>query len=257
MLLLGAGPRALLLQIAHPSVAAGVDEHSDFRADPWRRLRGTLRELPGDHLRVGAGGAGGDPPAQRAAPRHHRAGLCRPRPGARAVGPRHAGGLHDRGQRRVARAAGAGPRGRVLRGDAPDRPGVRDPRGAPPRGPRRVRRVRRRDARAGRPGPVGPLARELAETILRPPLPGCSPGSASRRRPMPGPSGRRWASCHRPSARRTACHGTAADRVVADWLVTGWRAWRPLLPASLRQMPQALAADRRVCDDPRPDDAPQ
>ena len=43
MLLLGAGPRALLLQIAHPAVAAGVAEHSDFRADPWRRLDGTLR----------------------------------------------------------------------------------------------------------------------------------------------------------------------------------------------------------------------
>jgi uncharacterized protein (DUF2236 family) len=42
-LLLGAGPRALLLQIAHPLVAEGVDQHSDFRADPWRRLEGTLR----------------------------------------------------------------------------------------------------------------------------------------------------------------------------------------------------------------------
>ncbi len=43
MLLLGAGPRALLLQIAHPLVAAGVADHSDFRSDPWRRLAGTLR----------------------------------------------------------------------------------------------------------------------------------------------------------------------------------------------------------------------
>src|SRR6478735_4277931 len=43
MLLLGAGPRALLLQLAHPSVAAGVAEHSDFQADPWGRLNGTLR----------------------------------------------------------------------------------------------------------------------------------------------------------------------------------------------------------------------
>src|SRR5262245_8994861 len=42
MLLLGAGPRALLLQIAHPLVAAGVAEHSDFRSDPWARLSGTL-----------------------------------------------------------------------------------------------------------------------------------------------------------------------------------------------------------------------
>src|SRR3954451_20543091 len=46
MLLLGAGPRALLLQIAHPLVAAGVADHSDFRADPWRRLDGTLRSYP-------------------------------------------------------------------------------------------------------------------------------------------------------------------------------------------------------------------
>ena len=43
MLLLGAGPRALLMQLAHPAVAAGVAEHSDFRADPWRRLDGTFR----------------------------------------------------------------------------------------------------------------------------------------------------------------------------------------------------------------------
>ena len=42
-LLLGAGPRALLLQVAHPAVAAGVADHSTFRADPWARLAGTLR----------------------------------------------------------------------------------------------------------------------------------------------------------------------------------------------------------------------
>ena len=42
-LLLGAGPRALLLQLAHPLVAEGVAQHSDFRADPWSRLAGTLR----------------------------------------------------------------------------------------------------------------------------------------------------------------------------------------------------------------------
>ncbi len=37
-----AGPRALLLQIAHPGIAAGVFEHSDWRAHPWRRLWNTL-----------------------------------------------------------------------------------------------------------------------------------------------------------------------------------------------------------------------
>jgi uncharacterized protein (DUF2236 family) len=41
VLLLGGG-RALLMQLAHPKVAAGVDEHSDFRAHPIRRLRRTV-----------------------------------------------------------------------------------------------------------------------------------------------------------------------------------------------------------------------
>ena len=36
------GGRSLLLQVAHPVVAAGVSEHSDFAADPWGRLMGTL-----------------------------------------------------------------------------------------------------------------------------------------------------------------------------------------------------------------------
>ena len=40
--LLGSGPAALLLQIAHPSVARGVAEHSDFESDPWKRLHGTI-----------------------------------------------------------------------------------------------------------------------------------------------------------------------------------------------------------------------
>jgi uncharacterized protein (DUF2236 family) len=41
VLLLG-GPRALLLQLAHPLVAAGVADHSTFASDPLRRLRRTL-----------------------------------------------------------------------------------------------------------------------------------------------------------------------------------------------------------------------
>jgi uncharacterized protein (DUF2236 family) len=42
VLLLGGG-RALLMQLAHPMVALGVDEHSDFRTRPIRRLRRTIR----------------------------------------------------------------------------------------------------------------------------------------------------------------------------------------------------------------------
>lgn len=41
VLLLG-GPRALLMQLAHPMVARGVAEHSGFRADPFARLQRTL-----------------------------------------------------------------------------------------------------------------------------------------------------------------------------------------------------------------------
>jgi uncharacterized protein (DUF2236 family) len=36
------GMRALLMQIAHPLVARGVADHSDFRADPFARLRRTF-----------------------------------------------------------------------------------------------------------------------------------------------------------------------------------------------------------------------
>jgi uncharacterized protein (DUF2236 family) len=42
VLMLGGG-RALLMQLAHPKVAAGVDEHSDFRQRPLYRLRRTVR----------------------------------------------------------------------------------------------------------------------------------------------------------------------------------------------------------------------
>jgi uncharacterized protein (DUF2236 family) len=41
VLLLGGG-RALILQVAHPLVAAGVAEFSDYREDPWGRLYRTL-----------------------------------------------------------------------------------------------------------------------------------------------------------------------------------------------------------------------
>src|SRR3954447_25720474 len=43
VLLLASGPRALLFQLAHPLVAEGVDQHSDFRRDPWTRLERTTR----------------------------------------------------------------------------------------------------------------------------------------------------------------------------------------------------------------------
>jgi len=41
VLFLGGG-RALLLQVAHPAVARGVADHSDFANDPFSRLRRTI-----------------------------------------------------------------------------------------------------------------------------------------------------------------------------------------------------------------------
>lgn len=44
VLMLGGG-RALLMQAAHPLVAAGIVDHSDYTSAPWRRLARTLTAL--------------------------------------------------------------------------------------------------------------------------------------------------------------------------------------------------------------------
>ncbi|NUP14609.1 MAG: DUF2236 domain-containing protein [Streptomyces sp.] len=38
-------PSALVLQVAHPAVGAGVDDHSVFRTDPWGRAERSLESL--------------------------------------------------------------------------------------------------------------------------------------------------------------------------------------------------------------------
>lgn len=38
-------PAAMVLQVAHPAVGAGVDDHSVFRTDPWGRARRSLESL--------------------------------------------------------------------------------------------------------------------------------------------------------------------------------------------------------------------
>jgi uncharacterized protein (DUF2236 family) len=60
-LMVGAG-YALLLQVSHPVVGAGVSEHSNFREDPWGRLLRTLDYTntmvfgePEDAVRMGRG----------------------------------------------------------------------------------------------------------------------------------------------------------------------------------------------------------
>lgn len=40
-----AGPRAVLLELAHPDVAAGVARHSNYRGDPFGRLYRTMKTM--------------------------------------------------------------------------------------------------------------------------------------------------------------------------------------------------------------------
>src|SRR6185503_16632046 len=139
---------------------AGASRRRGGRRRPQRLPRGSVEpppgnaaELPADRLRNGDGGTGGDPPAERAPPDDHRPDLPRARPGAVAMGPRDAHRLDDRRRRRLARAPVPRAARRLLRGDGPDRPGVRDPRVTAARGPRRLRSVRRGGTRVGRADP--------------------------------------------------------------------------------------------------------
>jgi uncharacterized protein (DUF2236 family) len=247
MLLLGAGPRALLLQIAHPSVAAGVADHSDFRTDPWRRLAATLRS----YLTIVYGSSATARGEIRRLNALHR-GITGP--GYAARDPDLALWVHATLVDSTIAVADAwlGPVGRARRAAfyAETRP-IGRAFGVP-------------DALlpvdvdafdgylAGMIGPGGPVrvtatARELAEVVLRPPLAPLAPWL--RIVPAVAYAWTLWPSVGLlpPSVREDyGLAWGARERIVSAWLVAGWRAWRPLLPVSFRQMPKALAADRRM-----------
>ena len=86
-LLLGGG-RALLLQIAHPLIAAGVQEHSAFGHDPFGRLARTLAPM---YALVFGPGTASDTAAERLRRVHAPVrGVLR-----EAVGPYPAGAAYD------------------------------------------------------------------------------------------------------------------------------------------------------------------
>jgi len=275
MLLLGAGPRALLLQIAHPLVAEGVAEHSDFQADPWSRLAGTLRS----YLRIVYGTADAARGEIRRLNQLHRdiAGEVRDD----VVRGRHGARYHARDPELslwvhatlvdstiAAYEAWIEPlpaerRARYYEETVPVGRAFGIPADLLPADLEAFEAYLDRMLGPGGPVVVGDTARELAETILRPPL---------------GPAARPWLGDF--AARLDAIPTAAYDwlmwpaigllpatvregyglrwglreRLVAAWLVATWRAWRPILPASFRQMPQALAADRRIGALPPPRD---
>ena len=271
-LLLGAGPRALLLQIAHPAVAAGVAEHSAFRADPWARLAGTLRS----YLRIVYGTTADARAEVRRLNTLHRSIRGR-LPGGdtyEARDPQLALWVHATlvDSTLATAAAWLGPLDRRERALAYEESkpvgrafGIPDD-------------LLPADLEAfeayvaamlGPGGPVRPgaLARELAAVILNPP-PGPAIRTATRAAPAVAPAalleavadlGDRlpatavawlmWPSIGLlPPAVREA-YGLPwglPQRAVSAWLVTGWRSWNAVLPRAVRQMPQAVAADRRV-----------
>jgi uncharacterized protein (DUF2236 family) len=247
MLLLGAGPRALLLQIAHPQVAAGVAEHSDFRADPWRRLQATLRS----YLTIVYGTA----TAARAEIRRlnglHRSIRGR---GYAARDPELSLWVHATLVETTIVAADAWleplPRERRARYYAETLP-IGRAFGVP--ADRLPADIDAFDAYvAGMLAPDGPvhptpIARDLAATVLHPPLGPVVPAFGWV--PPVAYSWTLWPSIGLlPASVRTeyGFRWGPLEQAVSGWLVAGWRLWRPFLPASFRQMRQALAADRRV-----------
>lgn len=258
MLLLGAGPRALLLQIAHPAVAAGVADHSDFRADPWRRLAGTLRS----YLTIVYGTTGAANAEIRRLNALHR-GIVGA--GYSARDPELSLWVHATlvdstiavydawleplsADRRATFYAETRPIGRAFGVPESMLPADFEAFASyvaamlGPRGPVRV----------------SPVARELAGVVLRPPLAPLAPllpgptrtiASALDRIPTASYAWTLWPSVGLlPTSVRDEYELAwgVRERAVAAWLVAGWRAWRPLLPSGFRQMPRALAADRRV-----------
>jgi uncharacterized protein (DUF2236 family) len=275
-LLLGAGPRALLLQIAHPLVAEGVDQHSDFRADPWARLAGTLRS----YLRI-VYGTGGEARAEiRRLNGLHRTvtGPVRDGDAAARFGGSYAArdpGLslwvhatlidstlatvdawlepltHDRRARFYAETLPVGRLFGVPEGQLPADIDAFD------------------DYLSSMLGPSGPVhptdtARDLAGVILHPPLAplvergpvarrlgALSSGIAAGLRIVPS-AAVDWLLVPSlgllPTSVRNE-YGFAwgpREQAISSWLVAAWRAWRACLPPGFRWFPQAVSADARV-----------
>jgi uncharacterized protein (DUF2236 family) len=259
-LLLGAGPRALLMQLAHPLIAEGVDQHSDFRVDPWRRLRGTLRS----YLAIVYGTTTTARTEIRRLNLLHRAvtGPVRD-PAARAVSgvarydardPVLALWVHATliDATLVAYDAWIGSlsqadRARFYVETRPIGRAFGIPDAILPTD--LVAFEAYLDAQTGPDGPirVTPTARELARTVLDPPLGPLVPALASV--PPRLYAWTLWPAVGLLPAGIRADYGFRwgpRERAVDAWLTAGFRAWRPLLPRGFRSMPQALAADARV-----------
>ena len=273
-LLLGAGPRALLLQVAHPAVAAGVADHSTFRADPWARLAGTLRS----YLRIVYGTTAEARAEVRRLNAMHRTvrGLREDGTAYDAADPVLRLWVHATLVDSTIATAEAwlGPldaaaRARLYNESIPVGRAFGIPAALLPADVMAFDAYVASMLEPGGPVRPGPLARELAAVILHPP-PGPAIRTLARAAPpgLPQPAvglamaaGERvpgaaiswllWPSIGLLPRDVRSAYGLSwgpFERAVAAWLVASWRGWNTVLPAWFRQMPQALAADRRLSD---------
>jgi uncharacterized protein (DUF2236 family) len=251
------------MQIAHPLVAEGVDQHSSFRVDPWARLEATLRS----YLTI----VYGSTPAARAEiarlRRRHGPvrGPVRDTGAAARFGATYTAAdvdlslwvhatLVDSTIVAYDRWLEPLPRERAARFYAETLP-VGEALGIPAdRLPRDLAAFQAYLDRMLAPGgPVHPSAvsRELADHILHPPLGPLVPSLAPLLRRIP-PAAYDWtlwpAVDLLPASLREEYRipWSRGRDLQVRWLLAGWRAWRPLIPTSLRWMPQARAADRRT-----------
>lgn len=259
MLLLGAGPRALLMQVAHPLVAEGVDQHSAFRADPWARLRGTLRS----YLTIVYGTSAAARAEIRRLNELHRSigGAVRDEAARRSHGatytardPELSLWVHATLVDSTIEAYDAwlGPRSVADRRRFYDetRPiglafGIGD--ALLPRDYDAFVAYMSRMLENHGPIHITPTARAIGRDIVNPPLGPVVPAfgwvpRAAYRWTM-------WPAIGLLPERLRGEFGFGwgpRERAVSAWLVATWRAWRPLVPTSLRWMPLARAADARL-----------
>jgi uncharacterized protein (DUF2236 family) len=247
MLLLGAGPRALLMQLAHPLVAAGVQDHSNFRADPWARLQGTLRS----YLTIVYGTTTQARAEIKRLNELHRSIRGR---GYHARDPDLSLWVHATlvDTTIVAHDAWIEPlsRGRRERYYEETKP-IGRALGVPAaKLPARLDDFETYVAGMLAPGGpirVSPVARDLADAVLHPPLGPVVPLLGWL--PPTLYAWTLWPSLSLLPGSLREDYGFTwgpLERGVSAWLVGAWRLWRPMLPPKFRQMPQALAADRRV-----------
>jgi len=241
VLLLG-GPRALLMQIAHPSVAAGVADHSDFPAHAYERLWRTMDAM----LRVSFGDSGQSREAAEQVTEVHRRVAGRRRDGVayRAMEPDLLLWVHSTlvdtalvVYRRFFRPLPSGGEERYYAEMKRQATAMHVP---PDLLPGTLDGFRDYVAQTVERLAVSDDARRLAPSILRPPLPlPLRPVGALQELVTVGilPPSLRQAYGLRWTASRQRALAASAGAI---------RAVVPVLPAALRRWPHARAAHRRA-----------